>query len=83
MLIRKIMFISTSYYTMFTRIHFKSFSVILFTMFAVVHLGFSVPCFSKIPEWIATRMFCLEQIPVPVEPGTGELVVHSGDPESP
>ena len=68
---------------MFSRIHFKSFSVILFTIFPVVQEGFSFPfLLSFDPELIATRMFCLEQIPVPVLPGT-DSIVQSGDPESP
>ena len=68
---------------MFSWIHFKSFSVILFTMLPVVQSGFSLSFFFPFdPELIATRMFCLEQIPVPVLPGTS-LVVQSGDPESP
>ena len=66
---------------MFSRIQFKSFSVILFTMLPVVQEAFS-SLFSFDPELIATRMFCLEQIPVPVLPGT-DSIVQSGDPESP
>ena len=66
---------------MFSRIHFKSFSVILFTMLPVVQEVFP-SLFSFDAELIATRMFCLEQIPVPVLPGT-DSVVQSGDPESP
>ena len=50
-------------------------------MLPVVQEAFS-SLFSFDPELIATRMFCLEQIPVPVLPGT-DSVVQSGDPESP
>ena len=68
---------------MLSRIHFKIFSVILFTKLPVVQEGFSISFLSSVdPELIATSMFCLEQIPMPVLPGT-DSVVQSGDPESP